>query len=586
MANQYRNFQARQSRAASIDGFLSGASQQARRSGYKNTPSAVNEGGGSQAQPVLRGNQNAGRPVLPQQERVQQNDTLPSLAQSDSNQHEDQEKSAIATNNPSETLNPYFYTAATDKAGYREPAQSQPGTDRDRTKKSKKVKKPKKPTSLKKRILKILGVLLLIALLAFGGRLVFDLAKMTNSNPLSVLGAFRRVPLKNENGRTNILVAGNSADDDGHAGGDLTDSIMLLSVDTDKKTALMLSIPRDLWVKIPGNGHTKINSVYSYGGMDKLVSTVSTELEIPIHYNALVNYAAFKDMVDAVDGIKITIDSDDPRGIYDSNLDWTSRNCCSLAKYPNGPVELDGKKALNLARARGNGYGSYGFNADFTRSEHQRKMLVAVKDKAMSSETLSNPLKISNLVSAVGKNVSTDLELAEIQTLYSYIKDIPNNKIDSYNINTLKGEKTTMLENYATPDGQSALIPAAGLDDFSEIAAQLERVFNATPVSKEAADVVVLNGTNWAGLARGKSRELKKLGVNVVSEGNATDQPRSTIIDSSEGKKPNTLNELKRRYNATVVTDATLKATYPNADFVLVLGDDAKPKEPANQATN
>ena len=431
-----------------------------------------------------------------------------------------------------------------------------------------------------KRSFQVLGVLLLVGIVAFGVRFFMDIARATGSkNPFAALGALQRAPLKNENGRVNILVAGNSADDEGHNGAKLTDSIMVLSLDTNKKTGMILSIPRDLWVSIPGKGHSKINAAYTYGGMDTLKEVVEDNLDVPIHYTVLVNYTAFKDLVDSVGGITITIKSSDSRGIYDSSLDWTSRTCCALAKYPNGSVTLNGKQALNLARARGEGRGSYGFaQADFTRTEHQRLMLVAILKKIQSSSTLSNPVKISNIVSAIGTNVTTDIEPKEIQSFYYYAKDIDPSKIDSYNINTLKGSGTAMLTSYTTADGQSALIPAAGIDDFSDIAAQIQNVLNATPVTKEAAQVVVLNGTDTVGLARTQAAALTKLGMDVIFQGNATTQTTTTIIDNSDGKKPNTIAALKKKYNATVVTDAALTATYPSAEIIVILGQNAAPK--------
>ncbi len=442
-------------------------------------------------------------------------------------------------------------------------------------------KRQRKKGGKVKKFFKILGILLLVSVLALGARFYKDIAKLTgNKNPFSLLGVFRPSELSNDNGRVNILVAGNSADDLGHGGAELTDSIMVLSLNTKNDTALMLSVPRDLWVAKPEGGHGKINSVFPESGMEGLESVIEDVTGLTVHYNALVNYTAFKDLVDAVGGININIQSDDPRGIYDSSLDWTSRRCCALAKYPNGPVTLDGKQALNLARARGEGYGSYGFiDADFTRTEHQRQMLLAIKDKASSTAVIANPLKISNLVDAVGSNVRTDLQLSEMQSLFYYAKKVDNAKIDSYNINTLKGESTTMLANYASPDGQSALIPAAGIDDFTEISAQIKKIFTAGPLVKENAGVVVLNGTNAVGLAKQVKNKLTAQGSEVLAVSDApANQPTTTIIDNSQGKKPNTLAYLKKTYSATVVTNLTLTRSYPAADFIIILGENAVPK--------
>lgn len=457
----------------------------------------------------------------------------------------------------------------------------QPGEIKKRRRGKKAVnKQPGSKKRITKRIAAIFGVLVLAVGLWFGFKFYKDIANLTgNKNPLSLLGAFHPAPLKNQNGRVNILVAANSADDVGHNGANLTDSIMVLSIDTKKNTALMLSIPRDLWVSIPGNGHAKINSAYTDGGMNKLQEVVQDNLGLTIDYQALVNYGAFRDLVNAVNGITITVQSDDPRGIYDPSLDYTSRTCCALAKYPNGPVNLNGKQALNLGRARGDAYGSYGYaQSDFTRTLYQRKMLVAIKDKASQSSIVANPFKVAGLVDAVGNNIKTNLQVNEIETLYTYMKKIDDNKIDSYNINTLMGKNTTMLQNFTSPDGQSALIPAAGVDDFSDIQKQITKILTADPVTKEGATVVVLNGTTTSGLALRQENKLIGKGMTVSVGDAAATQATTTIIDNSNSQMPNTLAYLKSQYKATVTTDAHLTATYPGADFILVLGQTAVPK--------
>jgi len=442
--------------------------------------------------------------------------------------------------------------------------------------------KERQPRSWKrifKRATAGLGVLVLLVGLWFGFKFYKDIAHITgNKNPLSLLGAFHPVPLKNQDGRVNILVAANSADDVGHNGANLTDSIMVLSVNTKNNTALMLSIPRDLWVNIPGVGHSKINAAYPNGGMGKLQSVVQDNLGLTVDYQALVNYGAFRDLVNAVGGITITIKSSDPRGIYDPDLDYKTRNCCALAKYPNGPVNLNGTQALNLARARGEDPRSYGFtNSDFDRTEHQRQMLLAIKDKASSASVVANPLKLTKLIDAVGNNVKTNLQVDEIETLYADTKKIDDNKIDSYNINTLNGKNATMLANYTSPDGQSALIPAAGLDDFSAIQKQIQKILTADPVTKEGATTVVLNGTATNGLAMKQENKLIAKGMTVSIGDSPAPQATTTIIDNSDGQMPNTLAYLKQQYKATVVTNVHLSATYPGADFILILGQSAVP---------
>lgn len=435
------------------------------------------------------------------------------------------------------------------------------------------AKAPRKKRKLVKRIVLIFGALVLAAGLFLGFKFYKDIARLTgNKNPFSLFSVFKPAHLNNQDGRVNILVAGNSADDAGHDGSTLTDSIMVLSVNTRNNTALMLSIPRDLWVDIPGNGHAKINEAYVDGGMDLLQEVVEENLGLTINYQALINYTAFRDLVNAVGGITITVKSPDPRGLYDPSVDWVTHG--PLVKLSNGKHTLNGEQALDLARARGDAYGSYGFpQADFNRTEHQRQMLLAVKDKASSTSVIANPLKVSALVDAIGNNVKTNLQLNEIETLYTFMKKIDNSQIASYNLNTLKGKDRTMLSNYTSPMGQSALIPAAGIDDFTDIQTQITRLLSNNPLVREAGSVVVLNGTDTTGLAKDQESTLARVGIDVLMEANApAAQAQSTIVDNSDDTKPNTLAYLKKQYSASVVQNSALAAQYPDADFILILG--------------
>ena len=160
-----------------------------------------------------------------------------------------------------------------------------------------------------RKIFKRTALTILILLIIIGGWLGYKLIISANKTGAGFWGLFGNGKLKGEDrGRVNILLAGDSSDDPGHAGGDLTDSIMVVSVNTKDNTAYMLSVPRDLYVNIPNYGYAKINEAYQAGnqqkfhesgypngGMGLLEKTVSQKLGIPIDYYALINYTAFKD---------------------------------------------------------------------------------------------------------------------------------------------------------------------------------------------------------------------------------------------------------------------------------------------------
>lgn len=433
-----------------------------------------------------------------------------------------------------------------------------------------------------KRTVILLTILMLIVCGWLGFKFIYNAHRIFGGNIFDVLHTTK---LKGEDvGRVNILLAGNSSDDVGHNGAELTDSIMVISIDTKNNTAYMLSIPRDLYVDIDGSSHQKINeayvtgkannfkeSGYPEGGMGQLEKVVEDTLDIDINYYALINYRALEKAVNAVGGVDFTVKSDDPRGLYDPSIDWVTRG--PLVKLTNGTHHLNGQQALDLARARGDAYGSYGFTeSDFTRTENQRKLLVALKNRAVSAGTLSNPSKIASLADAFGSNVKTDFSLSEVRRLYDIGKPITGNKIKSLSLNDANGKN--LLASYTTPLGQSALIPAAGLDDFSDIKAYLAQQTSSDPVVREGAKIVVLNATDTSGLASKEEDALsgKKLAVIDIGDAQAT-QATTTIIDNSAGKKTATRNFLLKRYGNHFTT-ANPYANVYEADFIVLLGQD------------
>ncbi|PID31659.1 hypothetical protein CR970_04630 [Candidatus Saccharibacteria bacterium] len=349
-----------------------------------------------------------------------------------------------------------------------------------------------KPRAIKRIAIRLL-IVVFVAVLGLGIWKGYDvIARLTgNRNPLQLFGAFREVDLQKTAGRTNILLAGYSVDDPNHAGAALTDSIMIISIDKANNQATIISIPRDLWVRIPGIGYSKINAAYPSGednafneagyfngGIGLLEKVLENNLDIDIHYYGLINYAAFRQAVDAVGGITVDLTSDDnPYGLHDPYTDLD---------LPNGVVTLDGQTALNLARSRGDGPGAYGFpRGDFNRTEHQRQLLIALTEKATSAGVLANPVKVVQLADAAGDNVRTSMSAAELQTVASIARNIPADSIQSYGLNDLDG--TNYLRSYRSPNGQSALIPATGLDNYTSINAAIESLLYA-PSEPDATD--------------------------------------------------------------------------------------------------
>jgi LCP family protein required for cell wall assembly len=442
--------------------------------------------------------------------------------------------------------------------------------------------KPRRWRWSKKKITLLVLLPFVLVGLWLGLKFALNASKIFNGNLFSI---FTTTQLKGEDsGRVNFLLAGNSADDPGHNGANLTDSIMILSLNTHDHTAFLLSVPRDLYVYVPGYGHAKINeayvagqdqdfseSGYANGGMGMLQKVIYQNLGIKTQYYALINYTALRDAVNAVGGITVTIQSSDPRGLYDPSIDYATHG--PLVRLSNGPHVLNGEQALDLARARGDAYGSYGFaNSDFTRTQDQRLMLLALKQKIFSTGVLANPLTVTKLFDSLGNNIKTDMKLSEARRLYDLMKKVPNSNIKSYALNDLNGKN--YLSSYTTSGGQSTLIPAAGVDNFGDIKSALMRLTTDSAIIKENASIVVLNGTDVYGLASRTQTSLQGRQLNITNIGDAQHTTTTSyIINNSHGAKPATLKLLKQLYGKHVTTTNPYAQTY-KASFIIVLGGD------------
>ncbi|OYW84526.1 hypothetical protein B7Z17_03940, partial [Candidatus Saccharibacteria bacterium 32-49-10] len=191
----------------------------------------------------------------------------------------------------------------------------------------------------RKKIIKIAIILFLLLLFGVGGYLVVKtLGASKAAFKGDLFGLVQQKDLKKDaNGRSNILILGTSEDDPGHDAGYLTDSIMVLSIDQKAKNAYMISVPRDLEAKYgmacmsgyAGKVNVYFNCV-NQGDTDAAEQERQTAsrqffggiLGLDIQYSVHVNYSVMRDIVAALGGITVTIESRDPRGQMDSNFDW------------------------------------------------------------------------------------------------------------------------------------------------------------------------------------------------------------------------------------------------------------------------
>lgn len=303
------------------------------------------------------------------------------------------------------------------------------------------------------------------------------------------------VKVKKDGGVTNVLLVGidrrarvpytyQGPDDTLMRNGFLADTIIVASLNYETDQLSMLSLPRDLWLEIPEFGslqkqYSKINACYALGdrfsgeedgGMLLLSQVLEDVLDIPIHYWARIDFVGFEKGVDAIGGIDLIVDQafDDyqfPR-VGNEGAPWDQR--WEHVHFDAGLQHMDGATALKYARSR-HALGPEG--TDFARSKRQQKVIIAAKNKVVSSSTLFNPIKLKELFEVVSDNLNlkTDIKLSEIPLFFSLAKGLVDEEVQTY---SLTDEGLSLL---ATPQdlsmygGAWILLPTAGFSDYSDI---------------------------------------------------------------------------------------------------------------------
>lgn len=376
--------------------------------------------------------------------------------------------------------------------------------------------------------------------------------------------------LKGEgDGRVNILLMG--VGDPGHEGETLSDTLIVASYDPKTHDVAMLSIPRDLYVKIGNEGYSKINNANAFGeqyktggGPDLTKQTVSAVLGIPIHYYVRTNFSALKQVVDTVGGVDVVVKTSllDPE--YPCSRDEGAY--CGFSMLA-GPQHLNGSAALKYVRCRKGNCGD-----DFGRAGRQQDVLVALREKADKQNILKNPVKINDLFGIIGNNVRTDLQLSEIQRLAQIVAQADPNKIVTHVLDNT----TNNLVVTSDIDGASVVVPSAGVGKYSAIQAYVRSIFVDGYIKQEAATIEIANGTASASRAKLASDLLKSYNYNVVGivPAQSTAIKTTQIIDYTNGQKPYTIQYLEKRLDIKATVGTVDPAAPPTADIRIIIGAD------------
>lgn len=327
----------------------------------------------------------------------------------------------------------------------------------------------------KKRWFKIIAILLIL-IVGVGGFFAWKTGYMLNKisgshgSSLGSLFAGTSVPEAQE-GRTNILLLGMRGAND-PSGGLLADSIILVSLNTKDNKVALISIPRDLYVQIPGTSERgKINSVYSYWegsgrnqGTPKMEEMVGQITGLKVNYAVVINHQGFQDLVNAVGGIDVHLQ----KAFYETKQFVEGGECGGIFTLPAGMDHLDGAKALCYARARDE-------TSDFDRSKRQQVMLKALKDKMLSIGTLADFGKVNKMLDAIGNNVKTDLTPDQMKGLYDQYNDMKDAQIVQ---RVFENSEQGLLEVPAANSGLGyVLVPRAGQDNYSLLQDASKNIF-------------------------------------------------------------------------------------------------------------
>lgn len=224
-----------------------------------------------------------------------------------------------------------------------------------------------------------------------------------------------------------------------------TDTILIVSIDPVTKSAGVLSLPRDLWVNIPGYGFERINTAFEIGEYQKkgggpalLRRTLEGLLGVPMHHYALVGFTGFRNVVDQLGGVVVDVerpfrDDEFPQGNYGTRR----------ILFQAGLQRLDGEQALWYVRSRH-------ADSDFGRNRRQRQFLLAVRQQALQLNMLP---KAPAMLASVMDSVTTDLRASEILSLVRVAKDVETSRLTSRAIDE------SMVNPWMTPGGAAVLLP-------------------------------------------------------------------------------------------------------------------------------
>ncbi len=368
--------------------------------------------------------------------------------------------------------------------------------------------------------------------------------------------------------RINILLLGVDQRDDERGVPTRSDSMIVVSIDQDKKTAAMISFPRDLWVEIPGFAPNRLNVPNFLGDANKVpgggpalaMKTMEHNFGLKIDYYARVNFRGFEKIVDTLGGVTIDVE----RAIVDN--EYPTEDYETMRIYiPAGVQHMNGKVALQYARSRHS-------ESDFGRAKRQQMVLLAIREKALALDVIP---RLPSLMGTLKDMVDTDIPPQEILRLAVLAKDIDSKGIGNLVIDD------KLVTPFRGEGGADLLSP-----NTAEIKAAIAALLSDPALKAEAAKIEVANGSGTAGLATKTGEYLMSQGVEkvTVTSADRNDYKKTQIILNDSDKKTTAvfLADALGLGNQTIVprgaagasTSTTFGASTAVPDILVILGQD------------
>ncbi|NTW14176.1 MAG: LCP family protein [Candidatus Moranbacteria bacterium] len=391
----------------------------------------------------------------------------------------------------------------------------------------------------------------------------------------------KRDSLKGEkDGRINVLLLGRAGTH--YPGQNLTDTIMLASIDLSSRRSAFFSIPRDLFVNIPDtNLSTKINSLYQQGisqgiGADAVVRAVEDITGQDIPYYVILDFDGFEKIIDEIGGV--TVNSE--RDILDTRYPGKNYSYETF-QLSSGWHTLDGATALKYARERHDDP-----EGDFGRAKRQQQIIKAFQEKVFSAATLLNVVTINRILDTLGESIKTNLTVAEMMSFTQVAKTIDLRNASTVVVDAWKPQSLLRVSHINVGGVQAfILLPRTG--NWNEVRDLAGNVFEQDTITKrreaigkEAPSILIVSRPADVSVAKRLQRALGDIipggKTDTMTITGMPDREKSGIVGQGATRKFQSLDELLRLFpleqlSSVPGTDGNAERI-KNADFVIVLG--------------